>query len=380
MEQINVTSLVDKLKGFVQQNTKLVIGVAVAVVVAIGGYNYWQAQPKSVASVVEVTFSGYDGYGTLEYNYDDLSNQIKTVAYRSAGFNAEQAEALINDDALMLSELYANPKLSSNYRKAQAILETVSYEFDKTTELNNGDTVVFTIKTTSKQSPIKSETKSFTVKGLKEVEEISKKALLKEYPVTFVGFNGQGKIELPQFENDGYDSNVFESINNESGYKNGDKVKLTASSAYLSYLQENGQKLESKTVEVTVSGLKEFTDISNISTALSKNDTYIKSRYENTSSTTYKIEKQKDFISYQAEYSSSGQIYLVSVYKVTRESEYSDTTVKYVYYGYRYYVKSDGSLDLETANTISGYETQDYENLIAGLKTEGYTEYSSDEE
>lgn len=55
--------------------------------------------------------------------------------------------------------------------------------------------------------------------------------------------------------------------------------------------------------------------------------------------------------------------------------------MEYAYYGYRYYVNADNSLDLETANKVSGFSTQDYANLRARLETDGYKEYkASDKE
>ena len=197
-----------------------------------------------------------------------------------------------------------------------------------------------------------------------------------------VGYDGYGGMELPEDEN-GNSIFSYSGDNESNNLKNGDSIELTVSSDFLYQLQEEGKKLESDTVEVEVSGLTSISEVGNLAEALSKNDTYIKSDYENSSSTTYTLEKQKSYISYQTGYydsSSSGQVYLVSVYKVTTVSKYSDTTVEYVYYGYRYYVKSDNSLDLETANKVSGYETQDLENLIADLETEGYAEYTAKSE
>ena len=139
--------------------------------------------------------------------------------------------------------------------------------------------------------------------------------------------------------------------------------------------------MESNTVEVEVEGLKEISDITNIADALAKNETLVKSRYENSEYLTYTIEAQKSYIAYLTDYDSSYQVYLVTVYKITDTyknafSSTTETTVDYVEYGYRYYVESDNSLDLDTANEISGYETKDLENLVAELKTEGYKEYT----
>lgn len=211
-------------------------------------------------------------------------------------------------------------------------------------------------------------------------EKISSEEFLKEYPVTFKGFNGYGSVELPEDE----DGNTLLMDDNERShsYKNGDTVKLAVSSYYLDSLKEEGKKLESDTIEVKVSGLKEITEISNLSQAIPKNDTYAKSEHENDNYNTYTLEKQKDFIAYNTAYSdnASGQIYIVTVYKVTHVSKFlgdPKTTVTYRYYGYRYYVNEDNSLDLETANKISGYGTQDKEKLLAELDTDGYKEYTA---
>lgn len=382
MNKEKVLGYVKQAKEFVLKHKFAVIGAIVALVVAISGWTWYQAQPKSVTSVVEVSFSGYDGYGVLEYNYEDLGNEIARVSFLKAGFSKDQAEELIKGDSVILAEVDSDPYLSAKYSRALAMIGSVSYEFDKTTDLSNGDTIVLKIKTTSNKSPVKKETKKFTVEGLDKVEKISTKEFLEEYPVEFVGYDGYGGMELPEDEN-GNSIFSYSGDNESNNLKNGDSIELTVSSDFLYQLQEEGKKLESDTVEVEVSGLTSISEVGNLAEALSKNDTYIKSDYENSSSTTYTLEKQKSYISYQTGYydsSSSGQVYLVSVYKVTTVSKYSDTTVEYVYYGYRYYVKSDNSLDLETANKVSGYETQDLENLIADLETEGYAEYTAKSE
>lgn len=382
MNKEKVLGYMKQVKEFVLKHKFAVIGAIVALVVAISGWTWYQAQPKSVTSVVEVSFSGYDGYGVLEYNYEDLGDEIARVSFLKAGFSKGQAEELIKGDSVILAEVDSDPYLSAKYSRALAMIGSVSYEFDKTTDLSNGDTIVLKIKTTSNKSPVKKETKKFTVEGLDKVEKISTKEFLEEYPVEFVGYDGYGGMELPEDEN-GNSIFSYSGDNESNNLKNGDTIELTVSSDFLYQLQEEGKKLESDTVEVEVSGLTSISEVGNLAEALSKNDTYIKSDYENSSSTTYTLEKQKSYISYQTGYydsSSSGQVYLVSVYKVTTVSKYSDTTVEYVYYGYRYYVKSDNSLDLETANKVSGYETQDLENLIADLETEGYAEYTAKSE
>ncbi|MVX59635.1 hypothetical protein E5983_08350 [Streptococcus danieliae] len=374
MDVSQVGSYVDKIKEFTLKN-KVAVAAATAAVLVLGvGYQVYQSQPKSLVAAVQVEFTGYDGFGELSYDSKEISKEIQRIAYRSAGFNKNQTEDLVNQDAVVLSEVYADASLGQKYQKAAAMISSVSYKFDKRSELSNGDKVTLTVKTSSSKSPIKEESKEFKVEGLKKTETISTKALLEEYPVTFSGFNNYGKVELPEDE-DGYD--FFTVSGEKSNYKNGDKVQLTVSPSYVSNLQTEGKKLEATEIEVEVDGLKEISAISNLAEALAKNELYAKSQHQNTDFTTYTLEKQKDYISYQVPFfnkTEAGQVYVVSVYKINKATKYNNS-VQYAYYGYRYYVNADNSLDLETANKVSGFSTQDYANLRARLETDGYKEY-----
>lgn len=378
METSQVNDYLGKAKDIFNKHRNAILGGIAAIIVGVVGLNFYNSQPKSVITDIELSFSGYDGYGTLEAPYADIQEEIARVAYKNVGFSSSQVEDLLNNDTLILADIEADNKLQGKYKKAQAIIYGTSYKFNKTEELSNGDKVTLSITTTSSKSPIKKEKKTFKVSGLDPIEKISTKAFLEDYPVTFVGFDGYGRLIVPEDENNN-DLLSLDVTESNGSYKNGDKVTLTVSPAYLSSLKSEGKKLESDKVEVTVEGLKKITDISNVADALAKNEVYAKSQYENNSWSTYALEKQKNFIAYNTGYSGdsvSGQVYLVTVFKIT-ETTSSSTYVKYAYYGYRYYVKSDNSLDLETANKESSYSTQDLENLIAELKTEGYKEYSA---
>lgn len=374
---MNLSSIFEKIKN----HKKLTLGAIGALIVASIGWNIFQSQPQSIGSIVEPSFSGYDGYGVLDLNYADIDKKIAQLSYKKAGLSSKHAEGLANQDPIISAEIYNDTALAAKASKAAAMISSVQYSFDKTSDLKNNDTVVLTVKTTSSESPVKKEVKNFTVKGLNEVQKISTQDFLKEYPVEFVGFNNYGGLKLPKDE---YDNDLLINENNKSKLQNGDKVTLTVSPTYLEKLKEDGKALEAKTIELEVSGLKEITEISNLADALGKNETYAKSQHENSSSTQYTLEKQKSYIanyndSYGYNYdadSSSNQVNLITVFKITTASEYSDTRVEYAYYGYSYYVKSDNTLDLETANKISGSYTQDLENLTAELDTDGYKEYT----
>ena len=77
------------------------------------------------------------------------------------------------------SEVSRNPKLAAMLQKAEAMITSVQFNFDRTSELKNGDEVTFTITTNSQSAAVKAEKKTFKVADLKEYEKVSTADLLK---------------------------------------------------------------------------------------------------------------------------------------------------------------------------------------------------------
>ncbi|WP_423832038.1 hypothetical protein ACO4C2_01725 [Streptococcus equinus] len=374
---IEKEKIISKLKSPVlMKHKKVIISLLTILIIVAGGWLWYSSQPKSIMNIVIPKFKGYDGDGRLEYNSEEVSKEIAKISYRKVGFSKTQSEDLANGDFLAISEVSLNSKSNRKYRQAQAMISGISYEFSKVSHLSNGEKVVLKVSSTSSKSPIKNETKTFTVKGLKNVEKVSAQELLKDYPASFKGFNGYGVLVLKE-DSDG--NTIFES-STDGHLKNGDTVKLNVYSSYADKLKREGKSLKSKKVDVKVSGLKELTEISNLSDGLAKNDKLIKSHYENSDGITYTIEKDKDYISYDtySDDSSSGEVKLITVYKITENSDLFGTTVEYNYYGYSYYLNKDNTLDLDNSNSIQGNSTKDLDMLSADLETDGYKEYKAE--
>lgn len=152
----DVNELVEKAKDLFQKRKIAVIGVLAAVavlIVALVGFKVYDSQPKSLLDVVQVQFSGYDESGTLTYNSDEVTAKLQEIAYKKAGFSAKQAEGLAQKDPVTFSEVTRDPKLASKYSKADALIRSVQFSFDKTSDLKNGDEVTFSVVTTSKSAP-----------------------------------------------------------------------------------------------------------------------------------------------------------------------------------------------------------------------------------
>ena len=363
------------LQTLLQTKRKEIIAVLAIValaIVAFVGYNIYDSQPKSIIDEVKVQFSGYEETGKLTYNSEEIASKIEELSYRKAGFNNNQAKALAQKDPVAYSEVSRNPKLAAMLQKAEAMITSVQFNFNRTSELKNGDEVTFTITTNSQSAAVKAETKTFKVADLKEYEKVSTADLLKETPVTFTGFNGYGIASITEKPNkDGYFN--FEDNKRPTNLKNGDTVTLTVSVTYINELKSKGKVVDNNKVEVTVEGLKDLKDVKNFADLLKKNDDYSKSEHQNSSFSTYTLESQGSYLKVIPEENkkSNGKVSLITVYKVTWSSGNSKE-VRYKYYGYQAYLLKDGNLDLDAASKVSSWGSKDLEGLKAELATEGY--------
>ena len=380
----DVNELVEKAKDLFQKRKIAVIGALAAVavlIVALVGFKVYDSQPKSLLDVVQVQFSGYEESGTLTYNSEEVAAKLREIAYKKAGFSSKQATGLAQNDPVTFSEVTRDPKLATKYGKADALIRSVQFSFDKTSDLKNGDEVTFSVVTTSKSAPVKAEKKTFKVENLKEYEKVSASDLLTETPVTFAGLNGYGTVSIAKnSKNETYFD--FENGERPKNLKNGDKVTLNVNEAYINSLKSAGKMVDSKTVEVTVEGLKDLKDVKNFAGLLKKNEDYSKSEHKNDSYNTYTLESQGSYLKVipSEDKKSSAKISLVTVYKVTKVNSglSNSTTVRYKYFGYDAFLLKDGNLDLDTASKVSdSWGTQDYEGLKSELLTNGYKEFEN---
>ena len=264
--EASAQQVVEKAKGLFATKRKEIIAALVAVaviIVAFVGYNVIQSQPKSLIGDVKVEFSGYEESGTVTYNSQDIAEKVAEIAYQKVGFNKDQAAGLAKKDPIIYAEVSRDGKLASKLIQAEAMISSVHYEFDKTNGLKNGDEVTFTVTTSSKNSPFKAEKKTFKVENLKEYEKVSASDLLTETPVTFTGLNGSGTITITKNSKDEayFD---FENGRRPRNLKNGDKVTLKVKDVSIDSLKAEGKVVDSKTVEVTVEGLKDAKDVKNL--------------------------------------------------------------------------------------------------------------------
>lgn len=395
-EQVNIKpeKSPSKFKESFKKNKTLYLILCAVIILAviIGLLVHHSKKPVSVVNDLKVEFTGYDGYGTIKTNDKDFAIALTSKVLKKAGFNKKQvatmqsmaAQGDFDVDDTESGQLYflaqGDKKFYQKLQLAANTLESFDYKFDKTENLKNGDKVVLTV-TAPIGSLIKSEKKTFTVKGLKPTTKIKLDDLMKENKLTFSGFNGYGVVNIPKVKVDNNEISLFEFDGDvPHDLKNGDTVKFKVNNEYLNYLEKQGKALDKINIDVKVSGLKEVTDIKNLKALFDKNITLAKSEYENTDYRTYTIEKKTDYIKASpasAFMDKSDSVICMTIFKITENSKYSDEpSVEYVCFGYSAYVLKDMNADIDTAQNMKyNYGTSDLENLTAKLKTDGYKEY-----
>lgn len=165
----------NKMIQFLKGHLKAVIAIVAVVVVSIFGLVYISNRPESIISNVKVTFKGYDGHGQLTYNSETIYKQACRLVYKKVGFTDEQVTSLLNDYSETAERMETDYELNNKLYEAEQMLDQVNCEFDKTSNLSNGDKVILTVTVDGDDLPIKPEKKTFKVTGLKETKKSFRK-------------------------------------------------------------------------------------------------------------------------------------------------------------------------------------------------------------
>lgn len=187
-----------------------------------------------VTSTAEISFKGYNGYGTctLENEYEWINSVLDW--YGDSINEMQQAKSEIE------------------------LMDTVSYEIDKPENLSNGDTVTINVKIGSAADDyafkLTGESITATVEGLKEVEEFDP---FENISVVYEGFAPEGTAKIKA---ESEDNAIFYEADKSTGLSNGDKITVTASSKYNmnQYAQLFGKVFSSAEKEFTVEGLASY--------------------------------------------------------------------------------------------------------------------------
>lgn len=374
----------EKVVGFGQKIVQIIknpkkTGILGAIIAVILIVFFVMNGPKSVINDIKLTFSGYDERGTATYNEVEVKAKIAQIIAEKNGVKVPEIQNA-NSSLNALNDFMKNV-FSGNadyYKKLSAIAgqyEAVVITLDKSSNLKNGDIITVTVQT-GPNSPIKAETKTFTVSDLKPITKVDMQTVLTENVVSSTGYNGYGSLK--------YDTDIYKI--KESGLtnlKNGQKITVQIKDSYIDNLLKNGKVFEgNKTTTIEIKGLKDLKTIKNITDVYAQVADLAKAKYANTngSSYTYSIEKKNDFMKYEPS-SRKNTVTMVSVYKINEKySGYGGDTVKdyYVIIGYSNLELFENSVilsDLQYKTYSHSSEYKDENSANAYLKSKGFVEY-----
>jgi hypothetical protein len=340
-----------------------------------------------LSSKITVTFEGYDGYGTASYNESEVSEYLIHELMLRAGYSEDEYNRAITSDGDDLDE--TDPR----YGTVSSWGESLDIELSQEDKLSNGDVVTLKVSA-SEDTPVKSFEKNFTAENLKKVQTVSAKELVQDQ-VSFSGMNGAGVANV--------DDELLSIEGDNQGLSNGDKVTVTLSDEYIDNMLKNGKAPSEDSIEIEVTGLKEFSGIGKIDTLLDMVAKLPSETYEDepageydSYSVNYAFESGKTYIrldsassySYQDDANAETAISLVTAYKVTKTTTYVEDTysnkagdveteVEYTYFGYQNVSVYNDSLVLSDLYDVEGYsDNLDMDAVYAELEMDGYTEHT----
>ncbi|MCP0887135.1 hypothetical protein LB941_07275 [Ligilactobacillus sp. WILCCON 0076] len=277
--------MLEKIKNI---SKTIYISIAIAIILIIGLIYYVNNKKTNVLTNdnINMQFNGWNGEGTATYDSATVSRQMIKIMAQKAKLGeyltSELTSGYISTDSEQFAALSDEDK--DKITKVNRWISETNIRVNKESNLKNGDTVTVTLTTNDdKTNPIKADSKSYTVKGLKKVKSVSTKSILSKLKASFVGFNGTGQIIL---------SSKSKQLNNESftvkkngSLSNGDTVKVVASS---SLFQKNGTTYTgSRTVTFKVAGLTDITKITNIDAVQKLTDSLVNDQYTSNDYETY---------------------------------------------------------------------------------------------
>ena len=374
----NTSDLLNTVKSQFVSNKKIV-GTVGVFIVAVIAFIWFLSRPTKLSKYFDVTFNGYDGHGMLSYNHEVVIEEISQAAIKKAGFSKDEIDAFESGNSQMVD--------TKKMAKYTAIMNNLKFNFDKVSDLKNGDKVTLTVSCKGNNCPFVNETKEYTVNGLDEMQEITLEDLEKEYPITFTGYNGFGSVK--------FDSTVYTiSTAANQTLKNDDTIKVKITEGTLNTLANDGKKLKegSTSFEKKVTGLPEITDVVGLNDILNKTDILMQSKTKPEDGwfdkTTYVTEKQQDYILFNASDSkdSEGKLSLLTIYKITKtvtpdsdSSRTAETTTYFTYFGYIKLTVSEGKIiqkDMSYHEETTSTEWENFDSIDADLKKDGYAPIS----
>lgn len=343
-------------------NKKWYISGAIILVI-LAGIFIWNSNKKyDITKDMVVTYEGYDGQGSVDYNSESIAKKMVYFIGEKEGIKKEDIARIVEDEAPTTQK---DPQLYYKISELEREAEDVKIEFSKEDDLSNGEKVKLTVKTSSKDTPIKNVEKTYTVKGLEKVKKVDIKDIKKNLDIKFKGFNKKGQVKLNSKNFKGIKFHV----KNNGKLSNNDNVKMVLNT---NNFNNNGKEFigNNKVINVKVTGFKSADKIEDIQDVIQASTDYANSQNKNDISSDYKVELVHFYIEGHTDgyyeddpdetvyvnqkVNTSSEYDVFGLYKITANDGFSDRPdVKYMKYGHFDVPLKDNNLSIDEMSTDS---------------------------
>ena len=319
---------------------KVFIPLIIGIIIIVGAiFVATQIRKKvDINDYVSVSFTGYSGAGvaTPKIDYEGFSNAIL------------KAQGKSTDD---LTRVNINQFINSK----------ISFTFDNTKNLKNGDSTTLKIKYLESDEKVLgvrfvSKNEKFTVKKLKEPKKINP---FEGLSISFKGTSPDGYIDIEQKSKNPYLESLSYKYSKDSKIKNGDIITVTINANAKSALQ-NGYIFTQKSKEYKCENLDEYLiDLTKL-----KDQPLAKMQKDTTDEIESFFARNNEYISYDS-------LKYAGAYLLTEKNN-SDNNTVYIIYSLTAASKESGQDYIFSPSTV--YYVCEFNDVV--LKSDNTIEYN----
>lgn len=236
---------------------------------------------------INMKFSGYQGSGQYDFDLDKLYKTEMEIFTKKAKLSDYWTNKILESprSTVDLDDLYSDggnitAKDEDKLTKIAQWQKETNINWSSPNKLKNGQKVIISVKVSDdKTNPLKEESKSFKVKGLKQVKNIAIKNYVDKLQLKVKGTNTRGEFSNVKVNGKApaiLVNNIGDQFDTDKALSNGDQIKATEKEI-ADGLNKKSHKYHfigrpNKTVTLTVKGLKNNVKyVSNLNEFLEKN-------------------------------------------------------------------------------------------------------------
>lgn len=228
----------------------------------------------------QVEFSGYNTKGQAALTNKADKKIADTVFEKLAQKQGMKKATIqeIRDHNYDTSYLSPSSKTVSQLKKMQKDLNQLDLSIHPDQNLSNGDKVKVKFDVKNSDLPFKSFNRTFTVNGLKKAKQMTSEQIKnKHLKVKFSGFNEQGAVTI--YGDDDF-SGAKVKVQNNGRLANGDQVSISLPKNMIKNSLPQGYTLKgSRVFTVTVKGLPDPKQLTNVDQVIAQFNDQIKTKY-----------------------------------------------------------------------------------------------------